>query len=225
MLENVFIELYQRGVLLFLDINSYCKNTENADIDILKGRKQFLKCFDEPLEKGYVFTFNTDLDKLFKEIKEESCAKISYGFESDTDDKADDVGRNFVEILNNNGYMIEWTELVKDNKIITIVIDEKDIPNFNEYNNEDEIPYILSLTNAEEDCTSSLVQFIDTDESYTFIPKVQEICVSKESDFPSEILGETQSNKKGIYKCGICYKTYKQKKSFDKHNLTHKKYF
>ncbi len=28
---------------------------------ILKGRKEFLKYFDEPLEKGYVFTFNTDL--------------------------------------------------------------------------------------------------------------------------------------------------------------------
>ncbi len=33
---------------------------------------------------------------------------------SDTDDKADDVGRNFVEILNKNGYITDWTREVKD---------------------------------------------------------------------------------------------------------------
>ncbi len=52
MLENVFIELYERGILLFLDVNSYCKNSDDADLNILKGRKEFLKYFDEPLEKG-----------------------------------------------------------------------------------------------------------------------------------------------------------------------------
>ncbi len=51
MLENVFIELYERGILLFLDVNSYCKNSDDADLNILKGRKEFLKYFDEPLEK------------------------------------------------------------------------------------------------------------------------------------------------------------------------------
>ncbi len=37
--------------LLFLDVNSYCKNSDDADLNILKGRKEFLKYFDEPLEK------------------------------------------------------------------------------------------------------------------------------------------------------------------------------
>ncbi len=45
MLENVFIELYERGILLFLDVNSYCKNSDDADLNILKGRKEFLKYF------------------------------------------------------------------------------------------------------------------------------------------------------------------------------------
>lgn len=143
MLENVFIELYERGILLFLDVDSYCKNSDDADLNILKGRKEFLKYFNEPLEKGYVFTFNTDIDKLYKEIEEESCAVISYGYESDTDDKADDVGRNFVEILNKNGYITDWTEEVKDSKTIKIVIDENDIPNFK----LNESPYLLNLTN------------------------------------------------------------------------------
>ncbi len=143
MLENVFIELYERGILLFLDVNSYCKNSDDADLNILKGRKEFLKYFDEPLEKGYVFTFNTDIHKLYKEIEEDSCAVISYGYESDTDDKADDVGRNFVEILNKNGYITDWTEEVKDSKTIKIVIDENDIPNFK----LNESPYLLNLTN------------------------------------------------------------------------------
>ncbi|AAK82251.1 391R [Invertebrate iridescent virus Kaz2018] len=143
MLENVFIELYERGILLFLDVDSYCKNSDDADLNILKGRKEFLKYFDEPLEKGYVFTFNTDIHKLYKEIEEESCAVISYGYESDTDDKADDVGRNFVEILNKNGYITDWTEEVKDSKTIKIVIDENDIPNFK----LNESPYLLNLTN------------------------------------------------------------------------------
>lgn len=143
MLENVFIELYERGILLFLDVDSYCKNSDDADLNILKGRKEFLKYFDEPLEKGYVFTFNTDIHKLYKEIEEDSCAVISYGYESDTDDKADDVGRNFVEILNKNGYITDWTEEVKDSKTIKIVIDENDIPNFK----LNESPYLLNLTN------------------------------------------------------------------------------
>lgn len=162
MLENVFIELYERGILLFLDVDSYCKNSDDADLNILKGRKEFLKYFNEPLEKGYVFTFNTDIHKLYKEIEEESCAVISYGYESDTDDKADDVGRNFVEILNKNGYITDWTEEVKDSKTIKIVIDENDIPNFK----LNEPPYLLNLTNDDFfENKNPLIQLIE-DESF-----------------------------------------------------------
>ncbi len=46
MLENVFIEMCMKGgILLFLDVNSYCKNFDDADLNILKGRKEFLKVF------------------------------------------------------------------------------------------------------------------------------------------------------------------------------------
>ncbi len=41
----------KEGILLFSDVNSYCKNSDDADLNILKGRKEFLKYFDEPLEK------------------------------------------------------------------------------------------------------------------------------------------------------------------------------
>jgi hypothetical protein len=256
MLENVFIELYERGILLFLDVNSYCRNTEDADVDILKGRKKFLECFDEPIEKGYVFTFNTDLERIFKEIEEESCAVISYGFESDTDDKADDVGRNFVEILNNNGYTIEWTESVKDTKTITIVIDEKDIPNMFTATAKEDPPYILSLT--AEECTSSLVQVVpdgnDVNEKLKLIETIrcsaafdalnnhgyekctQNIlkldCINAEQNEVVKIarkeaveyiqsLQYPKMPEKMMYKCDICLKEYKQKKSFDKHLLKH----
>lgn len=162
MLENVFIELYERGILLFLDVDSYCKNSDDADLNILKGREEFLKYFDEPLEKGYVFTFNTDIHKLYKEIEEDSCAVISYGYESDTDDKADDVGRNFVEILNKNGYITDWTEEVKDSKTIKIVIDENDIPNFK----LNESPYLLNLTNDDLfENKNSLIQLIEDEDT------------------------------------------------------------
>lgn len=269
MLENVFIELYERGILLFLDVNSYCKNTEDADVDILKGRKKFLECFDEPIEKGYVFTFNTDLEKIFKEIEEESCAVISYGFESDTDDKADDVGRNFVEILNNNGYTIEWTESVKDTKTITIVIDEKDIPNMFANTAKEDPPYILSLTAGEpEECTSSLVQVVPDKTPYPDKVYPNEVneklklietircsaafcalnnhgyekctenllkldCINAEQneavkiarkeavEYIQSLHPKMYPKVVPLYKCDICLKEYKQKKSFDKHLLKH----
>ena len=118
MLENVFTELYEKGILLFLDVDSYCINNTD-DVETLQKRNEFLQCFTEPLERGYIFTFNTDINHILKEIDEESCATISYGYESDTDEKADDVGRDFVEILNRHGFLIEWTETIKDKKVKT----------------------------------------------------------------------------------------------------------
>ncbi len=43
MLENVINSncMKQRVLLLFLDVNSYCKNSDDADLNILKGRKNF----------------------------------------------------------------------------------------------------------------------------------------------------------------------------------------
>jgi hypothetical protein len=205
MLENVFIELYEKGILLFLSVDSYCKNSEDADLEILKDRNKFSEHFDEPIEKGYVFTLNTDFKKLLQEIEEESCAVIKYGFESDSDDKADDVGRNFVEVLNNHGYITEWTESVKDNKTISIVIDENDIPHNSYY---DDPPYLLTLTKADD--VSPLIQLVDDN-----IP-CEEQC---EEDIKErlQVKDTKREHTKGTYKCHVCSKMYKQKKSFEKH--------
>ncbi len=78
MLENVFIELYERGILLFLDVNSYCKNSDDADLNILKGRKEFLKYFDEPLEKGYVLHSIQISINYIKKLKKIRAQFISY---------------------------------------------------------------------------------------------------------------------------------------------------
>jgi Domain of unknown function (DUF6891) len=209
MLEKVFTELYERGVMLFLDVDSYCTNT--ADVNILKKRNEFLQCFDEPIAKGYVFTFNTSLEKLYKEIDEDSCAIISYGFESDTDDKAHDVGKSFVEILNDNGFEIKWTESVKDKKTVTIVITEDDVPSM-KVNND---PYLLTLCSEEvpsngddygleEENLSTLIQLIPSPNKEVAVP------LTSGSDV-----------KRADYKCTVCSKTYKQKKSFEKHIFKH----
>lgn len=175
MLNEVFTELYNKGIMLFLDIDSYCLNT--TDVGILKNREEFLLHFTQPIEKGYVFTLNTDLNKLYKEIDEDSCAAISYGFESDTDDKAHDVGRNFVEVLSKYGFFIEWTEKIKNSKIITIVISEKDIP-------------------LDSQIQMYAEQFLESPE-----------------------LKPKEEIKKTIYTCSCCLKSYKNKKSFFKHEL------
>jgi hypothetical protein len=284
MLEKVFTELYERGIMLFLDIDSYCTNT--VDINILKQREEFLQNFDEPIEKGYVFTFNTSLADLYKEIEEDSCAVIKYGFESDTDDKAHEVGRNFVEILNNNGFIIEWTESIKDKKIITIVITDEDIP-FNEA--EPNNSYLVSLSNDTINETVNdtvnntddniviedidvqdnyLVQIIkdsqygmmtDSSNSKKYSEKIKNIkqevleLIEKSNDktYLDEMLTQSilqldaipsvnediKVARKNViqyiqaeiepnsgtreYKCTLCSKIYKQKKSFTKHIATH----
>ena len=189
MLEKVFTELYERGIMLFLDVDSYCINT--VDINILKKRDEFLQHFDEPIEKGYVFTFNTSLEKLYKEIEENCCAVIKYGFESDTDDKAHDVGKNFVEILNNNGYLIKWTEYVKNKRIVTIVISQEDIP----FNWKISDPYLLTLTADDNIQENSLVQFIP-DQSPPNEHRIK--C--------NEILSQIKSIQQDILECMCCEK-------------------
>lgn len=127
MLENVFADLYDSGILLFLDTSNYIENT--VDFDILNKRKTFFENYSEPVVKGYIYTFTTDLESILSEINEDSCAVIKYGFESDTDEKAEQVGMVFIEILTKYGFLKNGINIKKilENKCLSIVLDKEDV--------------------------------------------------------------------------------------------------
>lgn len=121
MLEKVFTQLYEEGVLFFLDVGNYCIST--APLSTLSKREEFLKCFDQTIEKGYIYSHNTSLSSIMDELMEDSCTTITYGFDSDTDEKADNVGQLFVRILKDNGYIVDWTEQISRTRKIPLIID------------------------------------------------------------------------------------------------------
>lgn len=125
MLEKVFTQLYEEGVLFFLDVGNYCIST--APLSTLSKREEFLKCFDQTIEKGYIYSHNTSLTSIMDELMEDSCTTITYGFDSDTDEKATNVGQLFIRILKDNGYIVDWTEQMSRTKKVPLIIDSEQL--------------------------------------------------------------------------------------------------
>lgn len=170
MLENIFADLYNEGVLLFLDTDTYFKNT--IDINILNNRDKFITNYyggekytlvnlkktrlsalketalmlslnpnlkkDELISsilkrtnfKGYVYT-HSDPENILDQLENDGCAIIKYGFDSDSDQKADEVGKIFLDILNRYTYTIQDVDTVLRSRIITLVVDYFDVPQYN----------------------------------------------------------------------------------------------
>jgi len=129
MLSTVFKELYDLGVLIFLDTDNYVINND-ADIDVecFANRKKFLEMYTDPIKVGWVFVYTKSFDDVISTIKEDTCCLIEFGFNSDTEKKALEVGRLLTNSLIKNKFMAQWTEkAVKEHKVSTVITSE-DLP-------------------------------------------------------------------------------------------------
>ena len=128
MLQSVFKELYDQGILIFLDAENYVTNNVDIDPVLFADRKQFIEMYNEPIESGWVFCYTENLNKVLTTIKEDTCFLIEFGFNSDTEKKALEVGRALVNALIKHEFMTNWTEeTMKDHKISTVITIE-DLP-------------------------------------------------------------------------------------------------
>jgi hypothetical protein len=128
MLSTVFKELYDLGVLIFLDTDKYVINNAVIDVECFANRKKFLEMYTEPIEVGWVFVYTKSFDEVISTIKEDTCYLIEFGFNSDTEKKALEVGRLLTNSLIKNKFMAQWTEkAVKEHKVSTVITSE-DLP-------------------------------------------------------------------------------------------------
>jgi hypothetical protein len=128
MLSTVFKELYDLGVLIFLDTDNYVINNAVIDVECFANRKKFLGMYTYPIKVGWVFVYTKSFDDVISTIKEDTCYLIEFGFNSDTEKKALEVGRLLTNSLIKNKFMAQWTEkAVKEHKVSTVITSE-DLP-------------------------------------------------------------------------------------------------
>jgi hypothetical protein len=129
MLEDVFTDLYNSGVLFFLDTDNYIENT--VDMKFLKDRQLFIKNYSGPITIGYIYTSIEPKELIIDELQSDSCAIVDYAFESDTDEKTLVLGELFVDILVKHKYLPVVPKAVIEDilarKCLSIVITAEDI--------------------------------------------------------------------------------------------------
>jgi hypothetical protein len=128
MLQSVFKELYDQGILIFLNTDNYVTNNTDAKPDIFADREKFRELYSEPIEHGWVFCYTLDLNEVLSTLKEDTCCLIEFGFNSDTEKKTLEVGRSLVGALSKFKFMAHWDErALKEHKISTVITVE-DLP-------------------------------------------------------------------------------------------------
>ena len=128
MLQSVFKELYDQGVLIFLDVDNYVTNNTDIDVNIFESREHFLEIYTEPIMQGWIFCHTTNLDEVLKTIQEDTCCLIEFGFNSDTEEKALKLGRNLVDTFKKFKFMAQWCERVIKEHKVSIVVTAEDLP-------------------------------------------------------------------------------------------------
>ena len=128
MLQYVFKELYDQGVLVFLSVDNYVTNNDEIDHKIFEDRNKFLEMYDEPIELGWVYCYTSSLNNIIDTIQEDTCCMIDYGFNSDTEKKALQVGRILVNSLIKYKFMAPWNEKVLNEHKVSTVITTEDLP-------------------------------------------------------------------------------------------------
>lgn len=129
MLQNVFKELDDKNILVFLDTENFVtNNTSEVDIGVFSDREKFIELYQEPIKNGWIFCFNTSLENVLKTIQEDLCCLVEFGFNSDTESKALEVGRNLVESLKKFKFHAHWDERAISEHKISTVITFKDLP-------------------------------------------------------------------------------------------------
>lgn len=129
MLQLVFKELYDQGILIFLDTDNYvCNNTTDTNVEVFENREEFLKIYKEPIEYGWIFCYTSNLNDVLTTLKEDTCCLVEFGFNSDTEKKALEVGRALTNTLAKFKFMAHWGErALKEHKISTVITVE-DLP-------------------------------------------------------------------------------------------------
>lgn len=128
MLQSVFKELYDQGILIFLDTDNYVTNNTDSDTDIFVDREKFLEIFTDPIDQGWIFCYTLNFDDVLTTLKEDTCCLVEFGFNSDTEKKALEVGRALVNTLAKFKFMAHWDErALKEHKISTVITVE-DLP-------------------------------------------------------------------------------------------------
>lgn len=128
MLQSVFKELYDQGILIFLDTENYITNNTDIDVDIFVERNKFLEVYTEPIEHGWIYCYTSTLNDVLTTLKEDTCCSIEFGFNSDTEKKALEVGRSLVNTLTQFKFMAHWDERALKDHIVSTVITIEDLP-------------------------------------------------------------------------------------------------
>jgi hypothetical protein len=128
MLQSVFKDLYDQGILIFLNTDNYVTNNVDIDLEMFVNRERFLELYSDKVELGWIFCYSMNLDETLKTLKEDTCCLIEFGFNSDTEKKALDVGRSLVNALNSFKFIAHWDERsLKEHKVSTVITVE-DLP-------------------------------------------------------------------------------------------------
>lgn len=128
MLQSVFKELYDKGILIFLNTDNYVTNNIDIDFDVFASKKKFLELYTDKIELGWIFCYTLNLNEVLQSLKEDTCYLVEFGFNSDTEKKALEVGRTLVDSLSKFKFIARWDErALKDHKISTVVTAE-DLP-------------------------------------------------------------------------------------------------
>lgn len=128
MLQSVFKELYDQGVLIFLDTNTYVTNNTDAGIENFTDRAKFMSMYDEPVEHGWIFCRASLLDDVLKTLKEDTCYMVEFGFNSDTETKAIAVGKRLYDALIKFDYVTSWNENVLETRSLSTVVTVDNLP-------------------------------------------------------------------------------------------------
>lgn len=129
MLQSVFKDLYDQGILIFLNTDNYVTNNIDVDdIEIFSNRDKFMKLYNDKIELGWIFCHTLNLNEVIRTLKEDTCYLLEFGFNSDTEKKALEVGYSLVNSLTKFKFMTHWDERSLREHRISIVITTEDLP-------------------------------------------------------------------------------------------------
>lgn len=128
-LQSVFKELYDQGYLIFLDNTNYVTNNDpSIEPENFANREKFLEMYTDEVKLGWIFCYTLNLNEVLKDLSNDTCFRVEFGFNSDTEKKALEVGRVLVSALSKHKFIACWDErALKDHKISTVVTVE-DLP-------------------------------------------------------------------------------------------------
>jgi hypothetical protein len=123
MLQAVFKELYDQGILIFLNTDTYItNNTSDVDAETFADRASFLKMYGDTVERGWIFCHTKRIEDVVADLREDTCCMVEFGFNSDTEKKALDVGRCLYHCLTKFDYITRWDEAaLKTRKLSTVI--------------------------------------------------------------------------------------------------------